>query len=416
MGADNSHMRNTSITDKQLLERLKHDLVLSDGRLAEGQRISIIEDIGGRDNPFAGYTPERPLTRAIKNLKIYRHPYSILKFLATGSDRTLVTEPVVGSLEKQGRVMNDIQVCLGIKNVLNALIFLVETAGVRHLNIAPESVFVTENSTWKLAGGEHIHAKITPELLTTSRRHRNPSSVDPCESDGTGLEQFAFASLCQAVIGKDSAIPGASEFLGYCSTHLKHKNASLRPLLSAVQLHGFFNHDFIVVHAFLSELPLKTQQAKQEFFKGIVEKLRQFDEEVVGGQLGDLLLSRLVLLDPTAQFHLLPLLLKPQNLEEDDEDATGASDYLFTAGAFVKFMVPKLKQVYRVLDVQIRLVLLEYFNLHAGAFSKEELVDEILPQLLLGIKDTNDLLVTKTLLCLADLIPIVGANQVIGEF
>lgn len=203
------------------------------------------------------------------------------------------------------------------------------------------------------------------------------------------------------------------EFLDYCQVHLKHRNPSMRPLLSAIQLHNYFTHDFVIIHGFLSELALKTQPSKQEFFKTLTDKLRQFDENTIGSQLSELLLSRLVLLDPSAQFLLVPFLLKPQNLEDDEE--TSVDDGLFSTPAFVKFIVPKLKQVFRVLDVQIRLILLEHFHLYVNTFSKEELVDEILPQLLLGIKDTNDLLVTKTLLCLADLIPILGASQVIGK-
>lgn len=185
----------------------------------------------------------------------------------------------------------------------------------------------------------------------------------------------------------------------------------MRPLLSAIQLHNYFTHDFVIIHGFLSELALKTQPSKQEFFKTLNEKLKQFDENTIGSQLSELLLSRLVLIDPAAQFYFIPFLLKPQNLEDDEE----TSDGLFSASAFVKFIVPKLKQVFRVLDVQIRLTLLEHFHLYVNTFSKEELIDEILPQLLLGIKDTNDLLVTKTLLCLADLIPILGASLVIGK-
>lgn len=208
-------------------------------------------------------------------------------------------------------------------------------------------------------------------------------------------------------------IPFVQEFLTYCQTHLKHKNPSMRPLLSAVQLHNYFTHDFVLIHSFLSELALKTQPAKQEFFKSLNEKLKQFDENTIGSQLSELLLSRLVLLDQSAQLYLIPFLLKPQNLEEDEEMAV--DDALFTVPAFVKFIVPKLKQVFRVLDVQIRLILLEHFHLYVNTFNKEELTEEILPQLLLGIKDTNDLLCSRTLLCLADLIPILGASQVIGK-
>lgn len=187
----------------------------------------------------------------------------------------------------------------------------------------------------------------------------------------------------------------------------------MRPLLSAIQLHNYFIHDFVVIHGFLSELSLKTQPAKQEFFKNLVDKLKQFDEATVGSQLSELLLSRLVLIDTSAQFYFIPYLLKPQNLEDDEE--TSVDDGLFSTPAFVKYIVPKLKQVFRVLDVQIRLTLLEHFPSFVNAFTKEELVEDILPQLLLGIKDTNDLLVTKTLLCLAELIPILGASQVIGK-
>lgn len=203
------------------------------------------------------------------------------------------------------------------------------------------------------------------------------------------------------------------DFLTYCQTHLKHKNPSMRPLLSAIQLHNYFNHDFVVIHSFLSEISLKSHPAKQEFFRTLIEKLKQFDENTIGSQLSELLLSRLVILDQAAQIYLIPFLLKPQNLEDDEE--TSVEDGLFSVPAFVKFLVPKLKQVFRVLDVQIRLTLLEHFHLYVNTFTKEELIDEILPQLLLGIKDTNDLLASRTLLCLADLIPILGASLVIGK-
>lgn len=65
-------------------------------------------------------------------------------------------------------------------------------------------------------------------------------------------------------------------------------------------------------------------------------------------------------------------------------------------------------------DVSIRLVLLSHFNSFVHTFQDDELKSQILPELLVGIKDTNDHLVSATLKALADIVPILGAATVIG--
>lgn len=208
MGAESSQMKNVAISEKQLAERLKNDVVLYDGRLNNSQKISLLEDSLGskEENPFKDYTLERPLARTIRNLKIYRHPYSIVKYLGSSSDKMLVTEFLIGSLEKNLKSQSEIQICLGLKNILNALIFLVESAKVRHLNVAMESIFITEGGTWKINGMAHVFnsSDVDKKFLQKSRPYRNQQSLDPNEEDGTGLEQFAFATLCENVIKKDS--------------------------------------------------------------------------------------------------------------------------------------------------------------------------------------------------------------------
>ncbi len=51
---------------------------------------------------------------------------------------------------------------------------------------------------------------------------------------------------------------------------------------------------------------------------------------------------------------------------------------------------------------------------YVNAFERDQLEDDILPQILKGIRDTNDDLVAGTLHALAHLVPLMGANYVIG--
>lgn len=359
------------------------------------------------------WTNQNPLERATRNLKIYRHP-NILKYIGSwnkGSLKMLATErcrPLATCLN----ITSDVQICLGLRNILCALIFLMEQANVRHLSISISSVYVTEDGTWRLAGFEHLWSgkEFNLTLLEKSQPYRYSKAIDSEElkNKGQGVEQYAFAVMCEEILHNktDSNIPAVEDFKSYCATHLKHANVTMRPKLSAILLHPLFNHDFILIHSFLTELPLKSPQAKMEFFTGLADRLRTFDPETVAEQMGSLLLSRIVLLDTTAQLCVTPFVLRPKT----DDLSSG----LFVAKIFSTYILPKVKQVFCVQDAQIRLTMLEYFPDYFLFFSLEDLKDHILPQLLLGIKDTNDVLVAKTLLCLADLVPVLGSAVVIG--
>lgn len=108
-------------------------------------------------------------------------------------------------------------------------------------------------------------------------------------------------------------VPHLKEFKHYCQELLQHSNPEKRPSLSQVLRHDFFNHEFIIIYKFLNFLPLKNEEEKQQFFSNILINLNQFDEVVVAKQLAGLLLSRLVMLDPTARKDVLPFIFKPRN-------------------------------------------------------------------------------------------------------
>lgn len=374
------------------------------------------------------WTARSPLERATKNLMIYRHP-SILRFITAwerGSMRFLATEPC-RPLSMVVSTQSDIHVCLGLRNILCSLIFLLERAHVRHLNVCTASVYVTPNGAWRLNGFEHLWPakEVNNTLLERSQPYRYKAAIDPNETKRNeqldGLEQYSFAVLCEEVLkhhqkdGATTNIPNVQEFRQYCAEHLRHATVAMRPKLSAVLLHPYFNHEFLLIHSFLTELPLKSPQEKQTFFTSLIDRLRDFDEENVAIQLTDLILSRMVVLDDTAKLCVIPYILKPRT--DADAAALNTPPPLFSVDIFTKYIIPKVQQMFLVRDSQIRLILLEYFSHYVPFFpTKEQLIDDIMPQLLLGIREgNNETIVAMTLRALADLIPILGSSIVIGR-
>lgn len=254
---------------------------------------------------------------------LLRHP-NILKFVSSwtkGSELTLVTEhakPLPLCLKSH----NAIQICLGLRSVLQAVTFLVEKANMRHLNLCMSSIYVSDEGTWKLSGFEFLYqpTEITPGLLESSMKHRYLKAVDEkneLKTAGTNLEQFAFAVLCRDIFTLHPQVdaPFLSDFQEYCRTLIENEAPVQRPKLSTILENAYFNQEFVMVHEFLAQVSLKGSFEKQEFFTDLIRKLKNFDERDVAVHLGDLLLSRLVLLDDTANMCVTPFVLDPKSGE-----------------------------------------------------------------------------------------------------
>lgn len=204
------------------------------------------------------------------------------------------------------------------------------------------SIYVNASGSWRLGGFEHLWTKkeANQALLECSQPYRYAKSLDKDESkrDSTsGIETFAFGVLCEEILNnrrKSASIPNVAEFQKYCGEQLQNTDVSSRPNLSTILSHSYFNQDFILIHSFLTELPLKNQLEKQSFFTSLVDRLRQFDETVIATELIDLILSRIVLLDETAKLCVLPFVLQPRI--DCDSDTSAPISPIFSAQAFTK--------------------------------------------------------------------------------
>ncbi|XP_047354306.1 protein-associating with the carboxyl-terminal domain of ezrin isoform X2 [Vespa velutina] len=352
---------------------------------------------------------------------LHRHP-CILRYISSwhkGSKFFLCTEeakPLIQVIDAQ----NALQICVGLYSIACALVFLHEKALASHNNVCSGSIYITPEGCWKLGGFEYLckFSEATSTYYQKIRNYRYERATCPNEDINalidsgnlSSIDVYAFGVLAEDILKLKHAdnIPALTEFQEFCKENLQSSDASVRCKLSEVLQHPFFTHDFIKIHDFLEELPLKTNEEKEVFFTNLVNDLKAFPEDVVAEQLGRSLLSRIVLLDQTAQVKFLPYVLKPRDENDDIENS------VFSTPVFKTYLIPRLLQMFCIRDVSIRLLLLLHFKSFIHTFQTDELKFQILPELLVGIKDTNDHLVCATLKALAEVVSILGAATVIG--
>ncbi|KAK2084754.1 Protein-associating with the carboxyl-terminal domain of ezrin [Saguinus oedipus] len=337
-----------------------------------------------------------------KHLKTLRHP-CLLRFLSCTVEADgihLVTERVQ-PLEVALETLSSAEVCAGIYDILLALIFLHDRWGqlrdrlltlcgvtsvlgsltimrwfpgllpghLTHNNVCLSSVFVSEDGHWKLGGMETVCkvSQATPEFLRSIQSVRDPASIPPEEMSpefttlpechGHARDAFSFGILVESLLTiLNEQADVLSSFQQTLHSTLLNPIPKCRPALCTLLSHDFF----------------------------------RLSSYAGASGVNSLIYSA------------------------EDNHAQGETPCLLSPALFQSRVIPVLLQLFEVHEEHVRMVLLSHIEAYVEHFTQEQLKKVILPQVLLGLRDTSDSIVAITLHSLAVLVSLLGPEVVVG--
>ncbi|KAF8381837.1 hypothetical protein PRIPAC_70979 [Pristionchus pacificus] len=365
----------------------------------------------------------------IKSLRQLRHP-CILQYVDSQllpTEARLFTERVQ-VLDLCIDSLSAIEIRAGLRSILDALIFLHTTASISHNAVCPSSIFVSPDGSWRLGGFEFARKyggekKDDHLLLSEFFKAVKPKPFSPPEdqkamrSDNPpwARDSFGLGRLIEYAlpyVEKDEGEESVLSSLRSSISSLCALTASERMRLEeSTEMHAFSNPLSEVEH-FVRTIQTKSEEEKNEFFDRSLSLISSLPPRVIGRRLARPLLSRYVILEGRAHDTILNHLLNPILPSSSSSDLiTG----LLPLDLYRETVLPECTHVLRVRDLHVRLAILIHIQSIAPHYSREQLCSVVLPEILIGLDDPDDRIVAATLKAMSILVPLVGADAVLGR-
>lgn len=361
--------------------------------------------------------------RSIQFLKTIRHP-NIVKFFSsfkTFVDHDSFIADCVHPLSQKIQLDNslsDVKISLGLFQIGQALEFLHSKAKISHNNVCLSSIYSSSNGLWKLGNFECAcrHENLNKKFLSSLKLIRSEKCVTPEENDQQNVDFDPNEISSIDIFGLGTLTENLLENLGETDRHLTNllnnfqisltnENPQSRPHWSKIFQMDLFQMNFIKVTELLDRLPTVDETDLDE----IVDSLSNFLDELKEETFNELLIRRLfvpfIFFCSTTRRKLLPRILIPKI----DENHSWIS-----IENFRQFAVPMIVDLFSYHVTSIRLTLLEYFQTYLHLIDQSTLTNVVLPQLVYGLKDANNEICRSTLIALAALVPVLGADVVVG--
>ncbi|CAF1012299.1 unnamed protein product [Brachionus calyciflorus] len=408
----------------------------------------------------------------IKYIKTLRHPNIVKYFYSQeppNSKCLLITE----SLRPLNSLIDDLskeQIIRGLYGISNAILFLHEKVNVSHNNLSVISINLNAKQTWKLNNFELSlpFTDLNKNNLKLIYEFQDKNSITPeeellskdlCTLDldlilkqhPYCLDSYAWAMLIVKLLYPKNKMNSRTSIIDEdddedfsLEDYLSNDPAKRPSIKQGLEL-NLFNlcKSLEKINTDDQFDPFKLQnlndfEANYENLLNYVKNVAKMDaknrKKILNENLIDFLLSPIMFFSARIRENILPCVLIPSELKDKylinnfymfknwnvnkivKLEESCQLEPLIDLDKYKAFVLPRILSLFTMRSLQIRLVLLEFFPFYIGLINDmDSLKFEILPELLIGLKDKNEDLVSLTFCCLSIMVKLLGKEIVVGK-
>lgn len=342
----------------------------------------------------------------------------------------------------------------GIYGVTQAVHFLHDKVKLSHNNINESCIYLNSKQSWKLNNFELAipFSTLNKQSLNQILEFKNKNSITPEEEEKEqdnnfvkkydldlvyktsphAIDSYGWGMFILNVLTPD----GNNSELGDLENFL-NKDPRLRPPFSeALNLKLFELNKPSNDKSILSKtstfdpFQIRNLDELEANYEDLMNYLVNLNETLINENLIDLLLSPFMFFSLKVRKQIFPSLFIPKNEASNsviddfyyysiglnkEREKLKLKPFL-TVNNYKAFVIPKLLVLFSIHSTQIRLGLLEFFPFYVQLINDNDTLKyEILPELLVGLKDKNDELVSITFSCLSVMVKLLGGQIVVGS-